>query len=282
MQGGDSAYLAAFETLRRERAKAKAKRGAAQAVEGAAPAQPRAALSPAAAEAAAARRSAQPSQQVAKKRKRASDADAAPRRGGDAAAAAPRRAAAAAQPGGGARPKLAAHDARPSPPAPPPGGGARPKLAAHAARPSPPAPPPAAPAEVGGGKARVRQQKLHSGVLPATGLRAPPAQQSPVQESQQAQALSKRQKLMLSVHLPVQRPVTPAAKSALAFETDWHDHCETPFEAYRDVEPLLFQLALRVKRTKATLRIYDPYFCEGVPCLRGVVGRSRACNCALR
>ena len=45
--------------------------------------------------------------------------------------------------------------------------------------------------------------------------------------------------------------------------SDWHDHCETPFEAYRDVEPLLFRLAEQLGRTKATLRIYDPYFCEG-------------------
>jgi hypothetical protein len=67
---------------------------------------------------------------------------------------------------------------------------------------------------------------------------------------------------MASVHA---RPLvlTPAEKSALSFSADWHDHCETPFEAYRDVEPLLFRLAERLGRTKATLRIYDPYYCEG-------------------
>jgi hypothetical protein len=68
---------------------------------------------------------------------------------------------------------------------------------------------------------------------------------------------------MASVHLPARAPVTPAAKSALSFASDWHDHCETPFEAYRDVEPLLFQLAQRCGRSKAQLRIYDPYYCEG-------------------
>ncbi len=121
---------------------------------------------------------------------------------------------------------------------------------------SPAAPRPAvSPAScVGGSKARVRQQKLHSGVLlppaPASAAAAPDA------------PLTKRQKLMQSVHLPARLPVTPAAKCELSFASDWHDHCETPFEAYRDVEPLLFQLALRVKRTKATLRIYDPYYCE--------------------
>lgn len=41
-----------------------------------------------------------------------------------------------------------------------------------------------------------------------------------------------------------------------------HDHCETPFEAYRDIEPLLFQLAVRLKKTKAELMLYDPYFCQ--------------------
>jgi|APGre2960657444_1045066.scaffolds.fasta_scaffold01485_2 hypothetical protein len=101
------------------------------------------------------------------------------------------------------------------------------------------------PADAGGSAARVRQQKAHS---------HPPAGTS--------EAPTKRQKLMASVHL---RPVvlTPAAKCALAFDSDWHDHCETPFEAYRDIEPLLFQLATRLGLDKASLRVYDPYFCEG-------------------
>jgi hypothetical protein len=55
---------------------------------------------------------------------------------------------------------------------------------------------------------------------------------------------------------------TPALQPR-AFDADPTDHCETPFAAYRDVEPFLFRIALALKRTKATLRIYDPYFCEG-------------------
>jgi hypothetical protein len=58
--------------------------------------------------------------------------------------------------------------------------------------------------------------------------------------------------------------VTPATKAALAFaDADEADHCETPFRAYRDVEPFLFNLAKAMKKEKKTLRIYDPYYCEG-------------------
>lgn len=80
-----------------------------------------------------------------------------------------------------------------------------------------------------------------------------PEQQQPPAAGEPAPALTKRQKVMQFVHA---KPavVTPAAKGALSFEADWHDHCETPFEAFRDVEPLLFQLAARLGRTKATLR----------------------------
>ena len=59
--------------------------------------------------------------------------------------------------------------------------------------------------------------------------------------------------------------VTPAiAPAALAFAVDdARDHAETPFEAYRDLEPLLFRLTTAVGKTKATVRIYDPYYCAG-------------------
>jgi hypothetical protein len=33
--------------------------------------------------------------------------------------------------------------------------------------------------------------------------------------------------------------------------SDEKDHAETPFDAYRDIEPFLFQLAMRRKRSKA-------------------------------
>lgn len=43
----------------------------------------------------------------------------------------------------------------------------------------------------------------------------------------------------------------------------WTDHCETPFDAFRDIEPLLFRIAQALGKTKESLAIYDPYFCEG-------------------
>lgn len=51
-------------------------------------------------------------------------------------------------------------------------------------------------------------------------------------------------------------------------ETDPADHCETPIEAYEDVAVLLDALCAQLKRTRATLRVYDPYYCAG-----GVVER---------
>lgn len=57
--------------------------------------------------------------------------------------------------------------------------------------------------------------------------------------------------------------VTPAQARDHPFEVDTRDHAETPFEAYRDIEPLLFRLALELRKDKAKLRIYDPFFCEG-------------------
>ena len=56
---------------------------------------------------------------------------------------------------------------------------------------------------------------------------------------------------------------TPSKSSSHPFDVDASDHCETPFQAYKDIEPFLFRIALSLKKTKASLKIYDPYFCEG-------------------
>ena len=53
------------------------------------------------------------------------------------------------------------------------------------------------------------------------------------------------------------------APPSLPFETDNSDHAETPAEAYADIAPLLDALARATGRTRATLRIYDPYYCDG-------------------
>jgi len=58
-------------------------------------------------------------------------------------------------------------------------------------------------------------------------------------------------------------PATPAELSERPFDAEPEDHCETPLEAFRDVEPLLFALTQRLGRAKGELAIYDPFFCEG-------------------
>jgi hypothetical protein len=52
------------------------------------------------------------------------------------------------------------------------------------------------------------------------------------------------------------------------YDADPSDHAETPAEAYADVAPLLEKLAALLGKTKETVRIYDPYYCNG-----GVVKR---------
>jgi hypothetical protein len=56
------------------------------------------------------------------------------------------------------------------------------------------------------------------------------------------------------------RPVEPLSHP---FPTDPGDHCETPLQAYKDVEPVLVALAKALGKTKATLRILDPFYCDG-------------------
>jgi hypothetical protein len=76
--------------------------------------------------------------------------------------------------------------------------------------------------------------------------------------------------------------ITPSTASAHPFEADPRDHAETPFQAYRDIAPLLRALAQRLYGSVVSganhdddtggttlaaasrqLRIYDPYYCEG-------------------
>lgn len=55
------------------------------------------------------------------------------------------------------------------------------------------------------------------------------------------------------------RPEMPA----LSFSSDPDDHCETSFEAYEQVKPLLLELCKHLRKDAGNLRIYDPYFCTG-------------------
>lgn len=47
------------------------------------------------------------------------------------------------------------------------------------------------------------------------------------------------------------------------FQVDDTDHCETPLQAYRDVIDVLDRLARSLNKSRSTLRIYDPYYCDG-------------------
>ena len=72
-----------------------------------------------------------------------------------------------------------------------------------------------------------------------------------------------RQQQLLA-HLSLRaEATTPVVSRDHPFEVDAADHCETPFQAYQDIEPFLFRIALALKKPKEKLRIYDPYFCEG-------------------
>jgi len=58
---------------------------------------------------------------------------------------------------------------------------------------------------------------------------------------------------------------TAAAVPDFPYPVDPDDHCETPLEAYRDIAPLLSQLAgtINPNNKQQQLRIYDPYYCNG-------------------
>ena len=48
-----------------------------------------------------------------------------------------------------------------------------------------------------------------------------------------------------------------------SFQVDDTDHCETPLQAYRDALDVLDRLAKSLNKKRSTLRIYDPYYCDG-------------------
>lgn len=50
--------------------------------------------------------------------------------------------------------------------------------------------------------------------------------------------------------------------SVFPFVVDPDDHCESPLVSYKDIKPMLDYLAK--SRRKASLAIYDPYYCNGL------------------
>ena len=55
-----------------------------------------------------------------------------------------------------------------------------------------------------------------------------------------------------------------SSPSPLAFACDASDHCETSDAAYADIAPLLDYIGSRyLSKDRETLRLYDPYYCQG-------------------
>ena len=53
------------------------------------------------------------------------------------------------------------------------------------------------------------------------------------------------------------------SSSRFAFKVDDTDHCETPLKAYQDIVDILDQLARSLNKSRSSLIIYDPYYCDG-------------------
>ncbi|KAG1671460.1 hypothetical protein FOA52_003118 [Chlamydomonas sp. UWO 241] len=62
---------------------------------------------------------------------------------------------------------------------------------------------------------------------------------------------------------PVPKPKSDSDASFWPYPTDYMDHFETTDQALADLEPALYRLATHLGKTKAELRVYDPYYCKG-------------------
>jgi hypothetical protein len=60
---------------------------------------------------------------------------------------------------------------------------------------------------------------------------------------------------------PPRAPLPPLPKHP--FATDYNDHFETPLQAVADLLPALDALCAHLGRSRATLRVWDPFFCAG-------------------
>ncbi|GLI64201.1 hypothetical protein VaNZ11_007393, partial [Volvox africanus] len=54
-----------------------------------------------------------------------------------------------------------------------------------------------------------------------------------------------------------------ASKGLWPFRVDYNDHFESPLQAVQDIEPVLQLLSVKLKKSKSSLTVYDPYFCQG-------------------
>eukprot|EP00038_Savillea_parva_P015162 m.219035 g.219035 ORF g.219035 m.219035 type:complete len:318 (+) comp30316_c0_seq1:183-1136(+) len=55
----------------------------------------------------------------------------------------------------------------------------------------------------------------------------------------------------------------PQLPTSYPFAADPGDHCETPLQAYQDIDLVLETLARLLKKPKSKLKIFDPFFCAG-------------------
>lgn len=65
------------------------------------------------------------------------------------------------------------------------------------------------------------------------------------------------------VELDGQTRCDSADTAKFPFTPNPADHCETPFEAYQDLAPVLKFLSGALGKNPSSLRIYDPYYCDG-------------------
>eukprot|EP00039_Didymoeca_costata_P003479 m.67977 g.67977 ORF g.67977 m.67977 type:complete len:345 (-) comp11927_c0_seq1:90-1124(-) len=61
----------------------------------------------------------------------------------------------------------------------------------------------------------------------------------------------------------VGRKLIQDVTKAFGYEVDSADHAETPTAAYQDVLPIIDEVLKLLKKTRKTVRVYDPYFCDG-------------------
>lgn len=82
-------------------------------------------------------------------------------------------------------------------------------------------------------------------------------------------------------HPPHRQQISPGSHP---FQVDDSDHCETPFQAYKDLEAVLDRLLwidikAKKKRPRSELKIYDPYYCDGgVKTKLGSLGFTKVIN----
>mmetsp|Transcript_3553 Transcript_3553/g.4708 ORF Transcript_3553/g.4708 Transcript_3553/m.4708 type:complete len:362 (+) Transcript_3553:107-1192(+) len=75
----------------------------------------------------------------------------------------------------------------------------------------------------------------------------------------------KKRKLSQEIQdLPLASFATSAEeRPCYSFQVDDTDHCETPLEAWNHIQDILDRLAKSLNKTRSSLTIYDPYYCDG-------------------